>query len=207
MTDLVSGTARGIFRKLMTDSTVGEIEDAFRDEGIAPNPDSGFQDSSVRRATTQAHLESIDWTDDRKVARFLVVAERLLHGWEPDVVDSFWRALRRDGYELDADTGRVSRLGARLGLESLAHLSDPSAIFEQLERIRRPVNDDPALAVGSAKELIESTAKVVLTERGQQVNEKDDLPALARAAQTALGLHPARRVRMGAAASSASWEQ
>jgi hypothetical protein len=42
----------------------------------------------------------------------------------------------------------------------------PSAIHEGFERIRRAISDDPALAIGSATELIESTAKVVLTERG-----------------------------------------
>jgi len=50
--------------------------------------------------------------------------------------------------------------------------------------------DDPALAVGSAKELIESTAKAVLTERGLLVDEKADLPALVKDAQQPLGLHP-----------------
>lgn len=54
----------------------------------------------------------------------------------------------------------------------------------------RAIIDDPALAIGSGKELVESTAKVVLIERGRPVNEKDDLPALTRAAQEALGLHP-----------------
>ena len=48
----------------------------------------------------------------------------------------------------------------------------------------------PALAVGSAKELIESTAKVVLAERGLTVSDKADLPELVRQAQQALGLHP-----------------
>lgn len=75
-------------------------------------------------------------------------------------------------------------------MPSLATLTDPSAIQEQLDRIQRAIIDDPALAIGSAKELVESTAKVVLIERGRTVNEKDDLPALARAAQEALGLHP-----------------
>ena len=46
------------------------------------------------------------------------------------------------------------------------------------------------LAVGSAKELIESTAKVVLSERGQLFDDKADLPKLARAAQLSLGLDP-----------------
>lgn len=190
MSDLVSGTTRGMFRRLMTESTVGVIESAFQDEGLALNPDSRYEDSSVRRTTTQAYLDGIDWRDERQVGRFLIVAERLLHGWEADFVAGFWRSLRRDGYERDEETGRVSRLSPRLEMRSLAHLSDPSAILEQLERIRRAGRDDPALVVGSAKELIESTAKVVLLERGLPVNEKDDLPALAKAAQAALGLHP-----------------
>jgi hypothetical protein len=46
------------------------------------------------------------------------------------------------------------------------------------------------LAIGTAKELIESTAKTVLQERGLGINDKDDLPALVKQAQEALGLHP-----------------
>jgi hypothetical protein len=75
-------------------------------------------------------------------------------------------------------------------MRSLATLTDPTAIQEQLDSIQRAIIDDSALAIGSAKELVESTAKVVLLERGRTVNDKDDLPALARAAQDALGLHP-----------------
>jgi hypothetical protein len=52
--------------------------------------------------------------------------------------------------------------------------------------------DDPALVIGSAKELVESTAKAVLTERGWSVNDKDDLPALVSQAQRALALHPSQ---------------
>lgn len=98
--------------------------------------------------------------------------------------------MRRDGYQLDPATGQVTPIGPSLVIASLVAVTDPSAIHEQIDRLRRAVIDDPALAVGSAKELIESTAKVVLVEVGQPVNAKSDLPELARAAQTALGLHP-----------------
>lgn len=37
----------------MTDSTLGAISTAFQDEGFAPNPDCHYEDSSVRRRTTQ----------------------------------------------------------------------------------------------------------------------------------------------------------
>lgn len=73
----------------------------------------------------------------------------------------------------------------------IANLRDPAAIREQLDRIARAVlHDDPALVIGSAKELVESTAKAVLIECGQPVSDKDDLPALVSQSQRALGLHP-----------------
>lgn len=81
-------------------------------------------------------------------------------------------------------------IDTRLPQRSLADLQDPSAILEHLQRIQRAIVTDPARVIGSAKELIESTAKVVLTELGQPVDDKADVPALVKDAQIALGLHP-----------------
>lgn len=80
--------------------------------------------------------------------------------------------------------------GPRLKESTLAGLTDPMVIQEHLKRLHRAVNDDLALAIGSAKELIESTAKVVLIERGSNVDDRTDLPVLVKEAQQALGLHP-----------------
>ncbi|MCF7547164.1 abortive infection family protein [Pseudonocardia sp. WMMC193] len=80
-----------------------------------------------------------------------------------------------------------------LPAQSLKDLKDPAAILEQLQRIQRAVvQDDPALAIGSAKELIESTAKVVLIERGEVVDGKADIQALIKKAQELLLLHPSQ---------------
>jgi hypothetical protein len=163
----------------MTDSTVAAINSAFQDEGFAPDSDCRYEDSSVRRQTTQSYLDAVDWTDPRQVGRFLQVAERLLNGWEPQSLSHFHQSLRREGYRVDEQTGQITPVGPQLSIKSIARLADPSAIREGFERIRRAIADDPALAVGSAKELIESTAKVVLTERGQPFDDKYDLPKLA----------------------------
>lgn len=85
-------------------------------------------------------------------------------------------------------------LDARLSHLPLAGLRDSSAIREQLQRIHRAIGNDPALAIGSAKDLIESTAKTVLIERSKPVDDKADIPALVRAAQLALGLHASSSV-------------
>ena len=174
----------------MTGSTLGEIDTAFQDEGFAPNPNCTYQDSSARRTRTQEYLESVDWTDINHLNRALRVMERLVHGYEPEYSKKFLNSLRRDGYAIDDETGHITPLGPRFSLESLKNLTDATAIRQQLSRIQQAILDDPALAIGSAKELIESTAKVVLNEIGKPVDDKADMPALVREAQHALRLHP-----------------
>jgi hypothetical protein len=102
-----------------------------------------------------------------------------------DILESIFEPARKSIRNLEELSG-----GPEINEQSIGSLRDPTAIQEQLGRIQRAIVDDPALAIGSAKELIESTAKTVLLERNQAVNEKDDLPALVTKAQLALGLHP-----------------
>jgi len=40
--ELISRTTRGLFRDLMTNSTVGRIGAAFQDEGFAPSSDCTY---------------------------------------------------------------------------------------------------------------------------------------------------------------------
>jgi Abortive infection C-terminus len=108
-------------------------------------------------------------------------------GWQArrDIIEELLGPTRQHVRHLEEEP-----LQAALSAPIIAALKDPAAIQEALGRIQRAAPLDPALAIGSAKELVESTAKVVLVERGLTVNDKDDLPALVSQAQTALGLHP-----------------
>jgi Abortive infection C-terminus len=84
-----------------------------------------------------------------------------------------------------------SRLaGPKIKEEDISPLRNPAAIREHLSRLQRVSQSDPPLAIGTAKELIESTAKTVLQERGLKVDDRDDLPTLVKRAQEAVGLHP-----------------
>lgn len=187
--ELIDKSTRGRFRKLMTDSTHGEITAAFQDEGFTPSPWCTWDDGSVRRTLAQQYLEAVDWTDVDHVTRALRAFEVLLEGFQGELFEKFRGALRRHGYELD-DEGQISQVGPRVPQVPLAAVRDPAAIRDNLDRIQRAIVNDPAQAVGSAKELIESTAKAVLVERGETFYERDDLPALVRQAQQALNLHP-----------------
>ncbi len=188
--ELVSVGTRGRFRTLMTASTYNTITTAFQDEGFAPDPDCTWDDGSVRRTTTQQYLSTIDWTDTGHVDRTVRMFGRLLEDFDTQSLEPLRKSLRRDGLELDSD-GAITRVGPEpLSVGSLAGLRDPAAIIDNLDRIQRGITTDPAQVIGSAKELIESTAKTVLSELGLPVKDKDDLPELVRQAQQALHLHP-----------------
>ncbi|UQB75716.1 hypothetical protein KI427_26060 (plasmid) [Rhodococcus ruber] len=188
--DLVSPGTRGRFRDAATDSTVGAITTAFQDEGFAPNPDSTYEDSSVRRQTAQAYMESVDWTDENHVARALRAMERILEDFEEQYVEKFWSSLARDGYKRDMETGRLEFPSRSLPEGALANLTEASVIRSHLKRIQSAVENDPELAIGSAKELIESTAKLVLNDRDVPFTKDDDLGQLTTRAQESLSLRP-----------------
>ena len=79
--------------------------------------------------------------------------------------------------------------GPKVTEEALSALDDPGAIRDHLDRIERSLDDDPRLAVGSAKELVESTAKLVLKRSGVEYGKSDDLPSLVAKAHTSLGIN------------------
>jgi hypothetical protein len=83
-----------------------------------------------------------------------------------------------------------------MGKIDLGHLKKATASFdakhlrEQIERIERSIESDPALAIGSAKELIETCCKTILTERGKPVSGSPDIPKLTKDTLRELKLVP-----------------
>jgi hypothetical protein len=190
--DLVHRSTRRAFRELCTGTVLREIDGWWQDESFAP----GRENNEVgdRRNRYQQYLDSVDWTHRPHVVRALRVFEQTALGIEAQHLKQPYDLLRRDGYEI-GDDGQISGgpiiNEAAVREESLANLAAAGAIREHLDRIGRALeNEDPAQAIGSAKELVESTAKVVLRERGLTVDDKDDLPDLVRQASAALGVHP-----------------
>lgn len=86
---------------------------------------------------------------------------------------------------------RAQLFGTSLTLvpEDLSSLADASAIERHLRRLSGLAAADPEHAIGIAKELIESTAKLVLIELGATFDPKADIAKLTKAAQRELGLH------------------
>lgn len=185
----MSRRTRRAFRELVTDTVLREIDGMWEDEGFSPGPPN--EESGQRRSLYQSYLDGVDWADAGQVGRALRVFEKTAHGIGEQYTKEAFASLLRDGYRINENGSIVGGPTAVLREESLANLGDPAAIRDHLDRISRAIEGgDPAQAVGSAKELIESTTKVVLQELGQPVDPKDDVPQLVSKAQRALGVHP-----------------
>ncbi|MEO1968417.1 MAG: abortive infection family protein [Sphingomonadaceae bacterium] len=61
---------------------------------------------------------------------------------------------------------------------------------KEIERLENSVDRDPALAIGTAKELVESCCKTVLTNRRVSYSKNADLPTLTKLVASELGLVP-----------------
>ncbi len=102
---------------------------------------------------------------------------------EEEVIARVAAAFAAQGYELTPE-GELRQLGA----VDLSTGGRP-ALDEQLARLLR-AEDDPALALGSAKDLLEAIAKFVLDELGWPHGENDDFSKLWHFARERLGLLP-----------------
>ena len=73
-----------------------------------------------------------------------------------------------------------------------AHAKALDAIYlaEQIRRMEASVETDPGLAIGTAKELIETCCKTILAERGKPMTGTPDVPTLTKETLKELKLVP-----------------
>lgn len=202
---LLNERARVAVRDLMSSTVLRDIDDMWQDEGFPPVTTDPEPVGGQRVTRFQGYLDQVDWADPHQVTRALGVFETALR-WlfvpetdparDPQPIWPHWRGRLRklfgqDGYQI-SDDGRIT--GGRsitIAPALLDHVDDPHAIREHLTRIERAVgHDDAAQVIGSAKELVETTAKVVLAFLGEPVPENADMPALVRLVHVRLQIHP-----------------
>lgn len=73
---------------------------------------------------------------------------------------------------------------------SAADSLDAGAIAKQIQRMEYAVEKDPELAIGSAKELVESCCKTILGKLGVAIGKSDDMNDLAKKLAKSLDLVP-----------------
>lgn len=88
-------------------------------------------------------------------------------------------AARARGQSPPAITGEVRRIADALSSDQ---------IFAQITRMETSVATDPALAIGSAKEFVETLCKGILTAKGEALAGNETLPQLVKRVRGVLGL-------------------
>ena len=145
--------------------------------------------------------------DDEKFLQFL--CETIHPAVMPNVAegaricDVYNRYLQSDGFQLiertrvsgkPIYTGRDVRI---VGGPSISAVRQTLAadnltyVARQITRMESSVENDPDLAIGTAKELVETCCKSILQERGVDIPKKANLPRLVKLTSTELKLSPA----------------
>lgn len=118
------------------------------------------------------------------------------------MVATYNQALRPLGIELYEATTRLGNLPvftsrdttghhapARARLAEQPDLVDRAVLRRHLRRIDRDIDADPAAAIDSSKNLLETLFKIVLRDRAVAHTDRDDLPALFRKVSNELGIN------------------
>jgi hypothetical protein len=110
--------------------------------------------------------------------------------------------LRLDGWmliEQELIAGRPRFVAQRMQMssgramsraKSVADALDAGWMQKEIQRMENAAERDPALAIGTAKDLVESCCKSILSKRGVTYSPKADLPALTKLLSQELRLVP-----------------
>jgi hypothetical protein len=208
---LVSPRILQAFREHFVSSGVlRTIEDAFAAQGIRPKPGSAPDVGGARRTLVEECYRSLDLSQMRDARRVLAVFAAELQGIEQTAIDleeekrpppygehprkmlrDFVRLLDREGFAYQ-DGKITTKHATPLAGELTEHASalDLPNVLEQLRRLEAVADSDPRLAIGTAKELVETVCKSILRERGVEVDSTWEFPKLVGEVRRELHLLP-----------------
>ena len=173
-----------------------EIDALFGDNDIRLGPEQpDLSDPSERRERMRRYLATLDLNNPADHAKLVAVYSDVMQDigerskrrgdyYDLMPLKARWlNTLAGAGFEVDpwsfvvTDPSRPAT-SVTFSSEALAALSDPTVIHDHLVRLGDTVESDPRLAVSTAKALIESTAKCVLSARGVAYSKSDDVTQL-----------------------------
>tara|TARA_R110002072_G_scaffold243698_2_gene402907 strand:- start:21322 stop:22167 length:846 start_codon:yes stop_codon:yes gene_type:complete len=184
-------------------STLAKISDIFDSAHI--DCDSSFIPNTTgqRRSLVRQYEHSLDLTKPKDARKLLDVYELIMIelSWlEADEyqgvsarkeLERLRAWIKRDGFDF-AD-GRVVAIDGHNMLDGLGKVSEPfdsPHLRKQIRRMQDSVEQDPWLAIGTAKELVETTCKTILEELGVEIPKKAEIKDLVKLVREELKLTP-----------------
>jgi hypothetical protein len=208
--DLISKRLRILLKDHLAGwSVLREIENEFEAAEVPFVPDENPSPmAGQRRIMVQGYYNGLNFQDPRDVRKFLDVVgvfmgnlERAFpepRPWDqapertPGQIefDGFQQQLARDGYAYAGGSiVPITAAGRLADAKAIAAQFDAAHINDQISRIEASIDTDPALAIGSAKELTESCFKTILSDRGISYSN-ENLPQLGKKVLKELKLVP-----------------
>ena len=197
MTELISKSTRNQFREVLSDySVLRHIDLVFDGAGLTPDREFDPQIGGARRTLVEQYYVKVDFSSREDVHRVLTAYAEII-AWLRDsqrheVADGLTARLHGDGYEY-MNGGFDARHQTEMPIVELIRQhavgGDLPELRTQIDRLMSSIEDDPALAVGTAKELIETVCKTILDERNVVLRD-DDMGKLIRAVTRELRLDP-----------------
>lgn len=151
-----------------------------------------------RRTLFRQYLTTLDLSDGGDAHKLLTVFASVLAELEESIADdrqsnyvseqnlkafeSMKRLLKRDGHIYK--DGEIISPAANLGLDTLDAAAielDADYLRKQVSLMREQCDSNPPLAIGAAKELIETVCKTIIAERDVEIDEKADVLQLTKA--------------------------
>jgi hypothetical protein len=192
--DILSKRTRNAFREELVGWTLAEIATEFDNEGFKPDYEHDPQVGGQRRGLVEQLYHGIDFADPRQAARVLEVYQTVVaraRGGDAGRAEDLLAHLHRDGVDTSGTSFKLPPRG-HSPLQPLAAVATSltaDQLHTQIERIHASIESDPALAIGTAKELVETTCKTILADLGEE-HATLDLGDLVKAASKALKLLP-----------------
>jgi len=204
--DIISKKTRYEFREYLVSWTLRQIEIEFDAADITFDEEYIPQCSGQRRSLVEKYYHSIDWANWSDIRKVLTVYKNILlmleenskseysytaRGSANENFNSLKRWIEKDGFQYIE--GELIPIGKNQALQQLADTAsdfDAPKLHRQIERMQDAIEDDPDLAIGTAKELIETTCKTILEERGIQFKGNEDITKLFKMTRKSLGLVP-----------------
>jgi hypothetical protein len=198
--DLISAKTRQEFREYFVSTSLATIDDAFRAEGLKADLSHQPAVGGQRRTLVEQYYHGIDWRRASDVAPVLNVYEAVLVDLDLQASGdgvtaasarerstALRRWLTRDGIKEDGGSlalpGHASVHDVPIGIDS-------PELQRQIDRMRSSIDADPGLAIGTAKELVETVCKTILVERGAEPHHDWDVGRLVKEARQQLSLLP-----------------
>lgn len=201
--DIISKKTRGEFQEFFVTKTLREISKYFDNHDVPYSElPEGINYGGQRRTLVENYYIGVNWADPKIVRKVLSVYEDVLNDlneiedkWNRDFnkpwLEKLTKLLLRDGYAFEnRKLSKVGQVADFDDLQNATDLLDKSHFQEYIERIKKSVSEDPSLAIGSTKELVEATLKTILNKLNIEFDKDDDVPKLLKSVQKALELVP-----------------